>query len=43
MPRIEPSMKTTSIKNMFILVVRLAGTFGIVGILTIPLRPDTRT
>jgi len=36
-------MKTTIFKKMSTLVVRLAHAFGIAGILTIPLRPDTRT
>jgi hypothetical protein len=36
-------MKTTIIKNMSSLVVRLASAYGIAGILTKPLRPDTRT
>ena len=43
MPRIEPFMKTTILKEMCTLVVRLVRAFGIAGILTNPQRPDTRT
>jgi hypothetical protein len=43
MLEIELFMKTTQLKILFTLVVRLVCAFGIAGVLTMPLRPDTRT